>query len=303
MLDETGWMKTGDLGYFDKDGNLYIVDRVKNMIKWHGMQVSPVELETVLNTHEAVQESCVIGLPDEESGEKPMALVVKKPSSEVTEEELINFVNEKVATHKHLRGGVQFIDKLPKSSFGKLLRNAVKDRALETEKNGEEIEKQENGELEAKNQENGEVELQENEEVKAEQDETEIKAEINSDAEARADVEEEIEEKESEEENTIEPPVEETEENEETTEEAETEKEVQTDETTEAANEETVNNDATEEISQEVEAEGETPEEVATEEDVSSPPTDANDVNEEKNEDEAKDEEKDETKEATAPEQ
>lgn len=94
-IDQDGWLHTGDVGYYDEDGYFYIVDRMKELIKYKGFQVPPAELEQILLTHPAVDDAAVLGLPDEESGELPLAFVVKQPGSNVTESEIIEYVNGK----------------------------------------------------------------------------------------------------------------------------------------------------------------------------------------------------------------
>jgi 4-coumarate--CoA ligase len=116
-IDKDGWLHTGDVGIFDEDGHLRIVDRVKELIKYKGFQVPPAELEALLITHPAVADVAVIGVPDDEAGELPKAFVVKKPDAEVTAEELQAFVKERVASYKQVRQ-VAFVDEIPKSAYG-----------------------------------------------------------------------------------------------------------------------------------------------------------------------------------------
>ncbi|EFA13119.2 Acetyl-coenzyme A synthetase-like Protein [Tribolium castaneum] len=120
-FDEEGFLKTGDLGYYDEEGYFYIVDRLKEIIKYKGFQVSPAELENLLIQHPAVKDAAVVGLPDERAGELPLAFVVKQDQN-VTEKELIRFISENVSVQKHLYGGVRFIENIPKNSSGKILR-------------------------------------------------------------------------------------------------------------------------------------------------------------------------------------
>ena len=122
-VDADGWLHTGDVGYADEDGYFWIVDRVKELIKYKGLQVAPAELEALLITHPAVADAAVIGVPDEEAGELPKAFVVRK--GDVTEDELMAFVAERVAPYKRIRS-VQFIDQVPKSATGKILRRVLK---------------------------------------------------------------------------------------------------------------------------------------------------------------------------------
>ncbi|XVF75637.1 hypothetical protein PTKIN_Ptkin13bG0203200 [Pterospermum kingtungense] len=123
-LDKDGWLKTGDLGYFDKDGFLYIVDRIKELIKHNGYQVAPAELEAVLLGHSNILDAAVIPVEDEESGQIPMAYVVKAAGSELSEEEVIHFVAGQVAPYKKVRR-VEFLNAIPKSAAGKILRKQL----------------------------------------------------------------------------------------------------------------------------------------------------------------------------------
>jgi acyl-CoA synthetase (AMP-forming)/AMP-acid ligase II len=124
-VDRDGWLHTGDIGHFDSEGFFFIVDRLKELIKYKGYQVPPAELEAVLLTHPAVVDAAVIGLPDECAGELPKAFVVRR--SEVTESELLAYVADLVAPHKKVRA-VEFIDAIPKSPAGKILRRILKER-------------------------------------------------------------------------------------------------------------------------------------------------------------------------------
>ncbi|XWS66242.1 hypothetical protein CRYUN_Cryun05aG0182900 [Craigia yunnanensis] len=123
-IEKDGWLKTGDLGYFDEDGFLYIVDRIKELIKHNGYQVAPAELEAVLLGHSNILDAAVIPVEDEESGQIPMAYVVKAAGSELTEEEVIHFVAGQVAPYKKVRR-VEFINAIPKSAAGKILRKQL----------------------------------------------------------------------------------------------------------------------------------------------------------------------------------
>jgi 4-coumarate--CoA ligase len=125
-IDSDGWLHTGDIGHIDADGHLYVVDRLKELIKYKGFQVAPAELEALLLTHPAVADAAVIGLPDDEAGEVPVAFVVLKPGQSATEDDVGAFVAGQVAHYKHLRR-VTFIDAIPKSASGKILRRVLRD--------------------------------------------------------------------------------------------------------------------------------------------------------------------------------
>nr|CAD7396222.1 unnamed protein product [Timema poppensis] len=125
-FDKEGYFHTGDVGYYDTDGYFFIVDRIKELIKYKAFQVAPAELEAILLKHPSIEDAAVVGVPDEVSGELPKAFVVKKQGVDVTEEEIIKFVEGQVSPHKKLRGGVTFIDSIPKTSSGKILRRELR---------------------------------------------------------------------------------------------------------------------------------------------------------------------------------
>ena len=126
-IDDEGWLHTGDIGHIDSDGHFYIVDRLKELIKYKGFQVPPAELEALLLTHPDIADSAVIGIPDEEAGELPKGFVVLKPGAETTAEEIQEFVKENVASYKQLRA-IEFLDAVPKSASGKILRRELRAR-------------------------------------------------------------------------------------------------------------------------------------------------------------------------------
>lgn len=127
MLDEEGWLHTGDIGYADSDGYLFVVDRVKELIKYKGLQVAPAELEGVIQAHPEVADVAVIPVPDTEAGEIPKAFVVRKPNVAVTAEAIMAYVADRVSSHKKVRE-VEFIDAIPKVPSGKILRRELRDR-------------------------------------------------------------------------------------------------------------------------------------------------------------------------------
>ena len=125
-ITEDRWFRTGDIGYFDEDGWFYITDRLKELIKVKGLQVAPAELEALLQNHKKIADAAVIGVANEWLGEAPKAYVVKKDAS-LGEKEVEEYVAGRVAEHKWLAGGVEFIDAIPKSPSGKILRRVLKE--------------------------------------------------------------------------------------------------------------------------------------------------------------------------------
>jgi acyl-CoA synthetase (AMP-forming)/AMP-acid ligase II len=121
MIDDDGWLHSGDIGVVDDEGYLSIVDRVKELIKYKGYQVAPAELEALLLEHPQITDAAVIGRPDEEAGEIPVAYVV---GHELDATAIMQFVAERVAPHKKVRA-VEFIDAIPKSASGKILRRQL----------------------------------------------------------------------------------------------------------------------------------------------------------------------------------
>jgi acyl-CoA synthetase (AMP-forming)/AMP-acid ligase II len=121
-VDGDGWLHTGDIGYVDEDGLLYVVDRAKELIKYKGYQVAPAELEAVLLSHPSIVDAAVIPSPDDEAGEVPKAFVVC--GEDVDSGEVIEFVAERVAPYKKVRR-VEFVDEIPKSPSGKILRRML----------------------------------------------------------------------------------------------------------------------------------------------------------------------------------
>ncbi|CAL2047869.1 unnamed protein product [Caenorhabditis brenneri] len=124
-----GWRKTGDIGYFDEDQNIYIVDKLKEMIKVFGYQVIPKEIETLLLTHPSVGEAAVVAINNELSGERPVAFVVLKKGHTATEDDLKDYVNKRVIRYKHLVR-INITQFLPRSACGTLLRRLLAEAAV-----------------------------------------------------------------------------------------------------------------------------------------------------------------------------
>lgn len=129
-IDDDGWFRTGDIAYVDEHDYFYVVDRVKELIKYKGKQVAPAELESLLLTHPAIADAAVVPAPDEEAGEVPVAYVVKRDS--VSAEEVLAHVAEQVSPHKKIRR-VEFVEEIPKTASGKILRRVLVERERERE--------------------------------------------------------------------------------------------------------------------------------------------------------------------------
>lgn len=138
-LSADGWFRTGDVGYQDAQDNFFITDRVKELIKYKGFQVAPAELEGILVDNPTVDDVAVVGMESkEQSTEVPVAFIVRsaksKASGSSAEQEaagISKWLDEKVAYHKRLRGGVRFVDAIPKSATGKILRRMLKKQLQE----------------------------------------------------------------------------------------------------------------------------------------------------------------------------
>jgi long-chain acyl-CoA synthetase len=126
-LTVDGWLRTGDGGYCDESGYLFLTDRIKDMIVTGGENVYPVEVEEILSRHPGVAEAAVIGAPDERWGEAVMALVVRAPDSAVGAEELVAFARQRLAGYK-LPRAVEFVDELPRNAAGKVLKRELRAR-------------------------------------------------------------------------------------------------------------------------------------------------------------------------------
>lgn len=131
VYDSEGWYHTGDLGHFDKHGYLYIVDRIKEIMKSKGYHISPSEIEEVILELPDVADVCVCGIPDIKTVYLPAAFVIKAKGSNITEQTIVTHVSAKMPHYKHLTGGVYFVDELPRTPSGKILRRQVSKQAEE----------------------------------------------------------------------------------------------------------------------------------------------------------------------------
>jgi long-chain acyl-CoA synthetase len=128
-IDTDGWLSTGDLGYLDEDGDLFLVDRKKEVVIRGGYTVYPREVEEALYEHPAVLEAAVLGVPHDMLGEEVAAVVVARPGASVTPGELQAWTKERVAAYKYPRY-VVLVDELPKSPTGKILKRSIDREAL-----------------------------------------------------------------------------------------------------------------------------------------------------------------------------
>ncbi|KAJ7295283.1 hypothetical protein O6H91_Y200900 [Diphasiastrum complanatum] len=128
-LDDEGWLHTGDLGYINAKGLLFIVDRLKELIKYKGFQVAPAELEALLLSNPFILDAAVVPFPDEKAGQIPHAFVVKSPGKQLSENDVFRFVADQVAPFKKLRK-VTFVTSIPKSPAGKILRRQLIEKPL-----------------------------------------------------------------------------------------------------------------------------------------------------------------------------
>ncbi|KAJ0112106.1 hypothetical protein Patl1_03615 [Pistacia atlantica] len=130
-IDNDGWLHTGDIVYFDQDAYLYIIDRVKEIIKYKGFQIAPADLEAVLICHPEILDVAVTAAMDEELGEIPLAFVVRRPGSTLTQTAVIDYLVQQVAPHKKVRK-VVFINSIPRSAAGKILRRELRNSLTST---------------------------------------------------------------------------------------------------------------------------------------------------------------------------
>ncbi|KAI7986912.1 4-coumarate--CoA ligase 1 [Camellia lanceoleosa] len=126
-IDKQGWLHTGDIGYIDDDDELFIVDRLKELIKYKGFQVAPAELEALLLNHPSISDAAVVPMKEETAGEVPVAFVVRTNGFEVTEDEIKKYISKQVVFYKRINR-VFFVDAIPKAPSGKILRKDLRAR-------------------------------------------------------------------------------------------------------------------------------------------------------------------------------
>ncbi|GAB0098081.1 hypothetical protein DMENIID0001_137760 [Sergentomyia squamirostris] len=129
VLDDDGWIHTGDIAHFDEEGSLIFTTRKKEIFKHNGIAVSPAELEQILEKHPDVIQAAVVGVPHPLYVDVPTALVIRRAGSSVTEDELVKFVSSQVMVNKRLHGGVYFVDNLPMTLSGKIRKYKVRELA------------------------------------------------------------------------------------------------------------------------------------------------------------------------------
>ncbi|XP_019875437.2 luciferin 4-monooxygenase-like [Aethina tumida] len=132
--DKDGWLKSGDIVIYDENQYFYIVDRVKEMLKYQGWHVPPAYLEGILESHPLIKEAVVIGIPHEHDGDHPMALITLfNKDSSLSKHDIETFLEGKISDKQKLRGGIKFVDDIPRTSVGKIKRLQIKQMVLNNE--------------------------------------------------------------------------------------------------------------------------------------------------------------------------
>lgn len=129
--DENGWLRTGDVAYYDEDHCIYVVDRIKEMLKFQSWHVPPALIEAVLHTHPAVKMAVVIGVPHPEDGDHPMGIIIPCDNiKNVSADDILDYVHSRVDDRQKLRAGIKFVKEFPLTPSGKVKRKELKDRIL-----------------------------------------------------------------------------------------------------------------------------------------------------------------------------
>lgn len=131
-IDEDGWYHSGDIGYVNQTGDLFYVDRIKEMIKYKLYSIIPAEIEGFLYNQEGVSDACVVGVPDPVDGELVRAYVLLKKGAQITEKKLVDAVAKNMGHQKQLRGGVHFVTVMPRTMIGKVDRQYFKNLARQS---------------------------------------------------------------------------------------------------------------------------------------------------------------------------
>ena len=131
-MDSEGFVKTGDIGYIKQNGFVYVVDRKKDIFKYKGDHITPSEIESVIEKMEQVEFVTVVGIPDAETYNLPAAVIKKKKGfQQLTEDEVIKFVADRLPDYKQLHGGVYFVDEMPMTKNDKILKREALKIAVE----------------------------------------------------------------------------------------------------------------------------------------------------------------------------
>lgn len=129
-VDADGWLHSGDLAKYDKNGNFYITGRLKDMIIRGGENIYPKELEEFIYTHEKVKDVQVVGVPDKKYGEEALAEIILKDGEEMTVEEMFDYITSHIARHK-VPKYIEFVDSFPMNAAGKVLKYKMREDAIE----------------------------------------------------------------------------------------------------------------------------------------------------------------------------
>ena len=128
-IRECKWLHSGDIAYYDESSRIFIVDRLKELIKVKGFQVAPAELEDLIRSHAEIKDIAVIGIPDKIKGEVPLAFIVtveENPNKQLIIDMIHNYVNQRVSEYKQLGGGIRIVESIPRTASGKILRKDLK---------------------------------------------------------------------------------------------------------------------------------------------------------------------------------
>ncbi|XP_049865920.1 luciferin 4-monooxygenase [Pectinophora gossypiella] len=134
LLTNDGWLKTGDIFYRDENNYYFFVERKRLLIKYTGFWISPLQLEDVIKKHPGVEEVCVVGIPNKETNQTPVAVIVRKKDHNVQPQQIFDLVKSEMPEIKQIHGGLFFVDALPETPSGKAHRAKIRDMAVTAEK-------------------------------------------------------------------------------------------------------------------------------------------------------------------------